>query len=187
MKDIDKLAAWKVLQSKTEIDNRFLKVHNVTFKLPNDKIMEDYFIAEKTAVAVIVTLMEGKTSLIKEWERGVREIGHKFPSGRIDQGEEPDAGAARELREELGVVSNELLFLGEAYVDPGFMTTVVYYYLCADFAQGDTPEDDPYELFEGEWIDFNTIEAMIYSNEIKNPFVIVAYFLAKNRLESLKE
>lgn len=66
------------------------------------------------------------------------------------------------------------------------MTTMVYYYLCTDFVQGDVPEEDPFELFEGEWVDFVSIEAMIYANEIKNPFVIVAYFLAKNKLETLK-
>lgn len=108
MQEIDKLAPWKIIDTKKEIDNRFLKVKNITFKLPNDVVMEDYFIAEKTAVAVIVTLKESKTFLIKEWERGVNQIGHKFPSGRIDKGENPEEGAARELKEELGASSSEL-------------------------------------------------------------------------------
>jgi hypothetical protein len=44
-------------------------------------------------------------------------------------------------------------------------------------------EEDPFELFEGEWVDFSSLEAMIYANEIKNPYVIVGFFLAKKKLE----
>jgi 8-oxo-dGTP pyrophosphatase MutT (NUDIX family) len=183
MSKFDKLAPWQIISERDEINNRFLRVRNVTFKLPNNQIMTDYFIAEKTPVAIIVPIKKGKTYLIKEWERGVNEVGHKFPAGRVDPGEEVKDGAARELKEELGLEAHDLTFLGEAYVDPGFMTTLVYYFLCTDFTDNSHElKEDPFELFEGEWVDFLSIEAMIYANEIKNPYVIIGYFLAKNEL-----
>lgn len=184
MSEFNKLSPWEIAEEHDEINNRFLRVRNVTFKLPNDQVLKDYFIAEKTPVAVIIPIKNGKTYLMKEWERGVSEIGHKFPSGRIDEGEEPQVGAVRELKEELGLEAHELVFLGETYVDPGFMTTLVHYFLCTDFSEtNESVEDDPFELFEGEWVDFLNIEAMIYANVIKNPYVIVGFFLAKKKLE----
>lgn len=184
MTEFDRLAPWQIVEEHDEINNRFLRVRNVTFKLPNNKVMADYFIAEKTPVAIIVPIKNGKTYLIKEWERGVNEVGHKFPAGRIDKGEEPESGAARELKEELGLAAQDLLFLGETYVDPGFMTTLAYYFLCTDFDDlSHEVEDNPFELFEGEWVDFSSLETMIYANEIKNPYVIVGFFLAKKKLE----
>lgn len=184
MTEFDRLAPWKIVEEHDEINNRFLRVRNITFKLPNDEVMTDYFIAEKTPVAVIIPIKDGKTYLIKEWERGVNEVGHKFPAGRVDKGEEPKVGAARELKEELGLEAHDLVFLGETYVDPGFMTTLAYYFLCTDFDDlSHEVEEDPFELFEGEWVDFSSLEAMIYANEIKNPYVIVGFFLAKKKLE----
>src|SRR5690606_3249702 len=113
MTEFDRLAPWKIVEEHDEINNRFLRVRNITFKLPNDEVMTDYFIAEKTPVAVIIPIKDGKTYLIKEWERGVNEVGHKFPAGRVDKGEEPKVGAARELKEELGLEAHDLVFLGE--------------------------------------------------------------------------
>jgi ADP-ribose pyrophosphatase len=183
MTEFDRLAPWQIVEEHEEINNRFLRVRNITFKLPNGKVMTDYFVAEKTPVAVIVPIREGKTYLIKEWERGVNEVGHKFPAGRVDKGEEPNVGAARELKEELGLEARNLVFLGETYVDPGFMTTLAYYFLCTDFDDlSNEVEEDPFELFEGEWIDFSKLEAMVYANEIKNPYVIVGFFLARKKL-----
>jgi ADP-ribose pyrophosphatase len=183
MSKFDKLAPWKIVKEHDEINNRFLRVRNVTFKLPNDEVVTDYFIAEKTPVVVIVPIKDGKTYLIKEWERGVNEVGHKFPAGRVDEGEESKIGAARELKEELGLEAHDLVFLGETYVDPGFMNTLACYFLCTDFDDfSHLVEEDPRELFEGEWVDFSSLEAMIYANEIKNPSVIVGFFLAKKKL-----
>lgn len=185
MTEFDRLTPWLIVEEHDEISNRFLKVRNITFKLPNGKVMTDYFVAEKTPVAVIVPIKDGKTYLIREWERGVSEVGHKFPAGRVDKGEEPAAGAAREFKEELGFEAHDLVFLGETYVDPGFMTTLAYYFLCTDFDDlSNEVEEDPFELFEGEWVDFSNLEAMIYANEIKNPYVIVGFFLAKQKLEA---
>lgn len=188
MGEFDRLAPWEIINEHDELHNRFLRVRNVTFKLPNGKIMEDYFIAEKTPVAVIIPIKDGKTYLMKEWERGVNVVGHKFPAGRIDKGEAPASGATRELKEELGLIAHRLDFLGETFVDPGFMTTLAYYFLCTDFDDvSQEVQEDPFELFEGEWVEFSTLEALIYANEIKNPYVIVGYFLAKKRLEEVKQ
>lgn len=185
MAEFNKLSPWQMVEDHDEINNRFLRVRNITFKLPNDKVMTDYFIAEKAPVAVVVPIKNGKTYLIKEWERGVNEVGHKFPAGRVEKDEEPKVGAARELKEELGLEAHDLFFLGETYVDPGFMTTLAYYFLCTDFDDlSHELELDPFELFEGEWVDFTSLETMIYSNEIKNPYVIVGFFLAKKKIES---
>lgn len=183
MKELDKLAPWEIISEQDEINNRFLRVRNVTFRLPNNKVMEDYFIAEKTPVVVIILIRDGQTYLIREWERGVNEVGHKFPAGRVNKGEDAETGAARELIEELGLKAKELQFLGETYVDPGFMNTLANYFLCTDFEDhSEDHEEDPFELFEGEWVDFDSIEEMIYSNEIKNPYVIIGYFLARKHI-----
>ena len=80
--------------------------------------------------------------------------------------------------------AQRLISLGERYVEPGFMTTRCHYFLGLDLIED--PEgktDNPFELFEGEWVDFSAMGPMIASGEIKNPFVIVGYTLAAMELQ----
>jgi len=99
-----------------------------------------------------------------------------------------EEAASREFGEELGLRSNKMIYLGESYVDPGFMTTRTYFFLALEPVEIDEgKQEDPFELFQGEWVDFLAIEEMIAKNEIKNPFVIVGYALASNYLSKHKE
>jgi ADP-ribose pyrophosphatase len=186
--EFNRLAPWEILTEHDEINNRWLRIRNVTFLLPNGKEMKDYFIAEKPSVVVIIPFNnEGKTFLIEEYERGVAEVGHKFPAGRVDQGELPSQAAGREFQEELGLRAANLIYLGEHYVEPGFMTTRAHYFLGLDLQEGtERRQESPLELFEGKWTDFRNVESMIASGEIKNPFVIVGYTLASMKLRELE-
>lgn len=183
----NKLAPWVVVSEHDEINNRWLRIRNVTFRLPNGQELRDYFIAEKSPVVVVIPVNnEGRTFLIKEYERGVAEVGHKFPAGRVDQDESPSQAAGREFEEEMGLRVGKLIHLGERYVEPGFMTTRVHYFLGLDLQEvHEKKPGNPFELFEGEWTDFGSLESMIGSGEIKNPFVIVGYTLASMKLKEL--
>lgn len=184
---MNKLERWQIIQEHDEINNRWLRVRNVTFKLPNDKTMEDYFIVERPSVVVIIPIKNGQTFLIREYERGVDEVGHKFPAGHIDPNKEPEQSAQRELGEELGIQGTELHFLGESYVDPGNLSKRAYYFIAPEVVDAaDLKEVNPFELFEGEWIDFPDLQEMIKNNEIKNPYVIVGLTLASMFLQSRK-
>ena len=179
-----KLDSWQVLQEQDEINNPWIRVRNVTFLLPNGDEMKDYFIVEKPSVVIVIPIREGKTFLIREYERGVAEVGHKFPAGRLGAREDPVQAADREFREELGMCVQRLIPLGERYVEPGFMTTRCHYFLGLDLIEiPEGKEDNPFELFEGEWVDFSSLGPLIASGEIKNPFVIVGYTLASMELK----
>lgn len=177
------LGKWNTVAEHHEVNTPWLRVKNVTYKLPNDQIVENYYIVEKPPVAVVIPVRDNKTFLIKEYERGVAQVGYKFPGGRIDEGEDAKTAAARELKEELGIEAKSLVHLGTSHVDPGLMPTTADYFLCNDFEErAEEKVDDDKELFEGEWVDLSKIGDQIATNEIKNSFVIVGFALASNYL-----
>lgn len=180
---INKLSPWEVLQEHDEINNKWLRIRNVTYRLPNGQELKDYYIAEKNPVAVVIPIKDGKTYLIQKYERGVEEIGHKFSAGRVGPEETIEEAANREFGEELGLKTEKMIYLGESYVDPGFMTTRAYFFLVLQPEETEEgKQDNPFELFKGEWVGFSKVGEMIAENEIKNPFVIVGYTLAQNYL-----
>lgn len=186
--EFNRLGKWKPIVEHNEIDNKWLRIKNVTYELPNGQRMEDYYIAEKPSVVVVIPIKNNQTYLIEEYERGIAEVGYKFPGGKIDKEEAPEHAAGRELQEELGLKANKLISLGTTSVDPGFMTTLAHYYLCVDFEnEPDKKVEDDKELFEGKWVDLESIDNGIATNRIKNPFVIVGYTLAASYLRKQNE
>ena len=183
----ERLGPWEIVSEHDEIRNPWLRVRNVTFRLPNGQEIKDYFIAEKPTVVIIIPFdHEGRSFLIREYERGVAEVGHKFPAGRVDKEEKPLPAAVRELREELGLQAGQMIDLGERYVEPGFMTTRAHYFLGLDLHEAvEGKEENPLELFDGKWTNFGEIGSMIAAGEIKNPFVVVGFTLASFKLKEI--
>lgn len=179
--NFDPLDPWQEVASHPEVNNRWLTVKNNTFRLPNGQIMEDYYTVEKPSVAVAIPFRDGETYLIQEWERGVREVGYKFPGGKIDAGEDAAIAAARELNEELGL-RGKLTHLGTTHIDPGLMPTKADYFLFEELEETGGRVDDPKELFVGNWVDLLEVADGVASNKIKNPFVIVGLALASSHL-----
>lgn len=182
-KEFNPLGRWEPTKQRDILRKKWIGVKDVTFRLPNGETMEHYYIAEKPSVVVVIPVRNGQTYLIREYERGVAEVGHKFPGGKMDNGETPYIAAGREFGEELGLKPKKLIPLGEAYVDPGFMTTRAHYFLGVGLEEAPEKKvEDPRELFEGKWVDLANVAEGIANNTIKNPFVIVGYILASNYL-----
>ena len=84
--------------------------------------------------------------------RGKRVTG--LPKGGMEAGETPEQAAAREVREETGVVANVLGPLGDVrytYRRGGLrVRKTVHFYLC-EYVAGST-EDHDHEVDEARWI-----------------------------------
>lgn len=71
----------------------------------------------------------------------------ELPAGKRDGGEDPLIGAKRELREETGAVAERMMYLGEFYPSPGYLTEVLHGYYATGLSY--TQQD----LDEGEFLD----------------------------------
>jgi ADP-ribose pyrophosphatase len=71
--------------------------------------------------AVIVPVHDdGTVSLVRQYRHPAVRYLLEVPAGTLADGERPEAGAARELEEELGLVAERLEKLSEFFVSPGF-------------------------------------------------------------------
>jgi ADP-ribose pyrophosphatase len=67
----------------------------------------------------------------------------ELPAGTLDPGEDPEACAVRECREETGMSPGRITRLGGFFVAPGYSTEFIHLYLAEDLKPAPlTPDED---------------------------------------------
>ncbi|HEX9481537.1 MAG TPA: NUDIX hydrolase, partial [Solirubrobacteraceae bacterium] len=90
-------------------------------ELPDGEILHDYnWIAMRSFAIVVPLTGDGRTVLARSFKLGVGKVSLSLPAGYIEDGEEPLAGAKRELREETGHEAREWTPLGSYVVDGNY-------------------------------------------------------------------
>lgn len=90
------------------------------------------------AVMIIPRLLpSGRLALIKQFRPPAKRWVIEFPAGILEPGETPEAGAARELREETGYIAESFRVLPASFTSPGMSDEAVF------VVHADIDENDP--------------------------------------------
>src|SRR5689334_10488140 len=132
----------KIVSSQKVFDGR---VFNVTV----DMVREGELTYQRDVVhhggsAVIVPIFDdGTVALVRQYRHPAVRYLLEAPAGTLAKGERPEAGAARELQEELGLIAARLEKLSEFFVSPGFCEEKMWVYLATELSEGPpSPEED---------------------------------------------
>lgn len=176
---------WKVVKNRCLVKNPWIKLFHKSFKLPNGKILKDYYTIEiKDGVAIITLNSKNQILLFKEFERGIMKPGYKLPGGSIDEKETPLEAAKRELLEETGYEAS-LTKIGTFDADPGLMSKKVTVFLAKNLTKFE-PRRGEFEIFESEWLSISELKKHINSGEIQNIHVIASFYFLEAFLRSKK-
>ena len=133
--------------------------------------------------AVVIPVFEdGTVALVRQYRHATGKYLLEICAGTLNPGEDPQAGAIRELEEEIGVRAAKIEKLTEFYVSPGFLTEKMHVFL----ATGLTETQQNLEEDELLTIERHTIAAlleMIRNGEIEDAKTMVGIMLANERLD----
>jgi ADP-ribose pyrophosphatase len=104
-----------------------LRLEEIT--LPNQVTMTIEMIRHPGAAAVVPLDDEGHVTLIHQFRHAAGGFIWEIPAGKLDDGEQPIACAARELQEEVGLAAGELIPLGSILTAPGFCDERIHLFL----------------------------------------------------------
>lgn len=172
----------KILDSKKVFAGR---VFNVTV----DTISEGELTYKREVVhhsgsAVIVPVHDdGTVMFVRQYRHPAVRYLLELPAGTLAEGERPDAGAARELEEELGLVSTRLEKLSEFFVSPGFLEEKMWVFLATELSEGKQKLDDD-EVLDIVRLPIAEALEMITSGEIQDAKTIIGLMLAAPRVGS---
>ncbi|MDP3442072.1 MAG: NUDIX hydrolase [Ignavibacteria bacterium] len=117
------------------------------------------------AVVVPVT-KEGKIILVSQYRYPHNQILIELPAGKLEKGEDPLLCASRELAEETGFTSTNIIKLGKIFTTPGFCDEVLHIYLANDLTEGDHAREEGEEGMEIFELSLAEIDEKIRSGEI---------------------
>ena len=106
-----------------------------------DKEMEYSYINIAEGVCVM-PIYKGKILCIQQYRFPVRSWEFEFPGGFIDEGETGAEAAARELKEETGLVADELVDLGCMFPSFGSTNEKIHMFAAVCSGMGDSDRED---------------------------------------------
>lgn len=119
-----------------------LQVDDVT--LPNGKTAKREIVKHPGAVAIIPVTAEQKIVFVEQYRKPLERSLLEIPAGKIEEGENPEVTAIRELEEEIGYTTNSLTYVDAFYTSPGFADEFMHIYLTTDLErlEVEVPGDD---------------------------------------------
>jgi ADP-ribose pyrophosphatase len=135
------------------------------------------------AVAIVPLLDESTVLLIRQYRQAVDEYLLEIPAGTLEDGENIEACAARELEEEIGYTAASLTRMLSQFLAPGYSNEVLHAFLGENLTQTQTlPDVD--EDIEVVPVQLADIVPMILDGTIRDAKSIAALLVAlrfKNR------
>lgn len=106
-------------------------------RLPNGHEITLEVIHHPGASAIAAVDDTQHVTLIHQFRHAVGGYIWELPAGKLDGGEPPLECAVRELREETGLIAEEMIHLGSIVTTPGFCDEVIHMYLARGLRQAD--------------------------------------------------
>jgi ADP-ribose pyrophosphatase len=102
------------------------------------------------AVATIAQTREGLWVVNREYRHPTGEYLLSCPGGRLEKEEDPMIGAQRELYEETGYWSDEMVLIGCCYPAPGLCDQKIFYFHGRNAYKKGEQRLDPFEFIQTE-------------------------------------
>ena len=115
---------------------RVAEVHKVGVRMPDGRVVQRDWIRYNGAAVILPILDDGSIVLIRNYRFAVEETLYELPAGRLEPGEDPAVGAARELAEETGYAAMRLEKLGQYYTGPGSCDELMYAFVATGLSAG---------------------------------------------------
>ena len=147
--------------------------------LIDEQIYPFTYVINKDSVCII-PVYENQVVIINQYRYTVDKWLFEFPAGAVEDGESGEDAAKRELLEETGFVADELVYMGNYYMNEGISSAKcdLYFAKCSERKEA---VFDKTERIETKLVTVAEFEKMVENNEFKLLIGLVGWMQAKKK------
>ena len=166
----------KTLKRETVFSGRLVRVETLEVELETGSRAYRELVRHPGAVCVLLRAPDGRLALVRQFRVGAQKQMLEVVAGILDAGEDPDAAAHREVREETGFLLARLSRMGVLYPTPGYVEERIICYYAEAAVLGDRQLDHD-ERVEVELLEHTEFVARIRRGEIEDAKTLAAWAL----------
>jgi len=170
---------WEVHSEKPLYTDEWLDVRIADVELPDGRHLDHRLIRTRPGAGVVL-VRDGQVLLLWRHRFITDSWGYEIPLGKLDPGEDPAAGAAREFEEETGWRPGPLEYLLRVEPTPGLYDGVHHVYQAQDATHVGPPED-PFESERIEWVSLADVPRLAAEGKISSGTTLAALLYALSR------
>ncbi len=175
---VQPLQPFVTLARETVADCRVFRVERLKRQSGRSGLVHDFFHIEAGSWVNVVAITPARELVLVRQERhGVGAFTLEIPGGIVEPGEDPGAGALRELREETGFAGQRAEPLGWVHPNPALQSNRCYSYLARDVIPVGAQELDSREEIEVVLLPLERMRELVRSGEVTHALVVVALYL----------
>jgi 8-oxo-dGTP pyrophosphatase MutT (NUDIX family) len=168
---------WTIIDSTQDRSYRVFSLRTDRALSPRTGRSYDFFILDSNPwVNVIPLTPERQVVMIQQYRHGIRDITLEIPGGLIEPEDTPAGAALRELREETGYRSDEIIDLGCVHPNPAIQSNLCHTFLAKNVRSAGDQAMDEKEDIEVVLHPLEDIPRLIRQGSITHSLVIVAFY-----------
>jgi len=183
--ELYKTVKGKFIKNEILYSGKFLNILRETYELPNETIVQKEKIIKNGAKnsVIVIAINQDKEYIITFQNRIKDKIIAEFPSGYIENDEDPLEAAKRELKEETGFVTDDLFVVDEAYTSPGTDNSITYIVVANNCIKTDEKSQNGTELVNYGLFKEAELEYLINENIMSGAMNKLAYYNLINNVD----
>ncbi len=169
-------ATWKTVESRKVYTTRIFDLHHHR-RHHHQRGQHDFYVLEAPDWVNIIPLTETEeVVMVRQFRHGTESFTLEIPGGMVDpEDADPAAAARREMREESGYDSEDIIALGKVHPNPAIQGNYCHTFLARGVQAGPKIELDTTEETEVVLVPLASIKHLIAGGEISHALVIAAF------------
>lgn len=169
---------WIVNKKKELLNRPIFSISDLTCYHPEKNVSHNFCIINNPDWINIVALTpEKKVILVRQHRLGVDDYTLETVAGLVDEGEDPEKAALREMMEETGYKPKKLVLLKKLAANPAIMSNYIYFYLATDCTRVAGQDLDSQEDIEVKLFSIDEVQTGIRNGSIDHTIIVAAFSL----------